>query len=304
MTSAGADARARPAMTFAQAVANIERATTLADLGEDAYRSYAKVVHPDAVSDAQSATAHRAFAKLSQLNRRRTLSGDIADLIVEGDRLTKIPRDPADNDLMVAEAEALTKLRDHGDRKYRPYAPRLIETYRHEDERRRRRQVNVLERLAGSVPLSEIKSPRDPRDVAWMWRRLLVALGWAHRSGVIHGAVFEEHVLIHPEQHGLVLVDWCYSGTRPPAVVKSHKGHYPPEVIRDRTAGPATDIYLATGLMTRLMKDPPQPLRRFADGCSYDKPRMRPQDAWRLLGELDEVLHKLYGPRTFRHFTR
>jgi hypothetical protein len=29
---------------------------------------------------------------------------------------------------------------------------------------------------------------------------------------------------------------------------------------------------------------------------------MRPQDAWALLTELDEVLHDLYGPRRFRPF--
>jgi hypothetical protein len=29
---------------------------------------------------------------------------------------------------------------------------------------------------------------------------------------------------------------------------------------------------------------------------------MRPQDAWHLLGELDELLDDLYGPRRFRPF--
>ena len=48
-----------------------------------------------------------------------------------------------------------------------------------------------------------------------MWRRLLTALGWAHRARLVHGAVFPEHVLIHPELHGLVLVDWCYATATP-----------------------------------------------------------------------------------------
>jgi hypothetical protein len=73
--------------------------------------------------------------------------------------------------------------------------------------------------------------------------------------------------------------------------------------LKEKTATPATDIFMATGLMTRLIgPDMPKPLRRFADGCCYDAPRMRPQDAWRLLAELDEILHNLYGPRTFRPF--
>jgi hypothetical protein len=43
----------------------------------------------------------------------------------------------------------------------------------------------------------------------------------------------------------------------------------------------------------------------FARGCLLASPGRRPQDAWRLLAELDELLElleRLYGPRTFRPF--
>jgi serine/threonine protein kinase len=156
-----------------------------------------------------------------------------------------------------------------------------------------------LERLNGFVPLSRITTAVDPRDATWMWRRLLVGLGWAHRAGVVHGAIVEDHVLIHPGEHGLALVDWCYSGTRPVAVVP--EAAYPPEVRHDKEASPATDIYMATALMSRLIGNGmPKAMKRFADGCLYGAPRMRPQDAWALLEEFDELLNKLYGPRTFR----
>ena len=232
-----------------------------------------------------------------------TYSGDIAELLEHGGALFKVPRAPADNDLMAAEADALTRLHRDGDPKFRPYAPRLLETFTHEDTSRCRRTVNVIERLPGFVPVAAIGREIDPRDAAWIWRRLLTGLGWAHRAGVVHGAILEDHVLIQPEEHGVALVDWCYSGTRPIAVVKRWADAYPPEVRR-REAGPATDIYMATGLIERLVgARMPAALRRFAAGCRFDAPRMRPQDAWRLLEELDELLHKLYGPRKFRPFT-
>jgi hypothetical protein len=46
----------------------------------------------------------------------------------------------------------------------------------------------------------------------------------------------------------------------------------------------------------------PPALRRFAEGCRFAAPRMRPDDAWRLLTELDDLLRALYGPRRFRPF--
>ncbi|MEU4163761.1 molecular chaperone DnaJ [Actinoplanes sp. NPDC026670] len=295
-------------MTFEDAVARISTARSFHELTDTengagkAYRRWAKLIHPDTVSAQRRATATDAFAKLSALYKQKDDwktepwgSGDVADLFADGGRLIKIPRSPADNDLMETEAAALRRLWADGDPKFRPYAPRLIETFVHEDDQRRRRFVNVLERQRGMGSLAEIKGDLGVREAAWIWRRLLTALGWAHRAGVIHGAVLPEHVLIHPGRRGLVLVDWCYAGHRPAAIVKAREDHYPPEVRHDRTAGPATDIYMATVLMTRLMGSRmPVQLRRFAAGCTYDAPRMRPQDAWALLGELDDIIPPQY----------
>jgi hypothetical protein len=46
----------------------------------------------------------------------------------------------------------------------------------------------------------------------------------------------------------------------------------------------------------------PGPLGAFAAGCLLVNPRRRPDDAWALLRELDEVLERVYGPRRFRPF--
>jgi serine/threonine protein kinase len=333
--------------TFAEAVALIERATTFADLitpgaqskatttarGRDdagrTYRRLVRIVHPDAAPAAEAATATAAFAKLAALWADRdggllttprgryrlgprVASGDVADLYaLDGDAaLLKVPRSPADNDLMDAEVRALTRLAEHGDPRHRAYAPRLVESFTHEDARGARRTAVVLERLHGFVTLADVARARpdglDPRDAAWMWRRLLAGLGWAHQAGVVHGAVLPEHVLIHPAEHGLVLVDWCYAvppGHPLTAVVPAHRDRYPPEAPAQRPVSPATDIYLATALIERLVGDRmPDPMRRFVAGCCYAAPRMRPQHAWPLLAELDDLLGHLYGPRRFRPF--
>jgi hypothetical protein len=286
------------------------------------YRGLARLTHPDTTPAAgaprQRTTA--AFEKLTALWQRYQMNGgpalvargDIANLYLARPGLLKIPRDPADNDLIEREAVALTLLHARGDARFLPYLPRLAGGERQRDPGTGAvRRVSILERLDGFVSLAEVRRAYpgglDPRDAAWIWRRLLVGLGLAHRAGVIHGAVLPPHVMIHPGEHGLVLIDWCYSawspGHRIPAVVARYRDWYPPEVAARQEPGPATDIYLATRCMTDLMQaGAPRQLAAFAAGCELRQPSRRPQDAWRLLAELDDLLGRLYGPRRFRPF--
>jgi hypothetical protein len=313
-------------LTSAEAIALIEAASEPEDLfggeaGPDdrrhSYRRLARLTHPDAHPGDTRAAA--AFAKLAALWQRQqdgcgplVARGDVANLYGTRQGLLKIARDSADNDLMRREAAALTRLRDQVAAPLRAYFPELVEAQRRQDPRSGvQRRANVIGQLAGFRSLAEVRAvfPRgvDPRDAAWMWRRLLVAVGAAHRAGLIHGAVLPEHVMIHPGQHGLVLVDWCYSCPAPDgqvrALVKRYLSWYPPELRTGHAAGPDVDIWLATRCMTELIGSRmPAPMAAFARGCLLASPRRRPQDAWRLLAELDELLERLYGPRTFRPF--
>ena len=245
------------------------------------------------------------------------IRGDIANLyqVRQGQfkaALLKIVRDPADNDLMRREATALTRLQDAVDPALLAYFPPLVATGKRDDARSGiRRHVNLIGELSGFRSLAEVRAAFpagvDPRDAAWMWRRLLVAIGVAHRAGVIHGAVLPEHVLIHPAEHGLVLVDWCYSVSgsagRVRAIVRRYQRWYPPEVLAGDPAGPDLDIWLATRCMAELIGGrAPAGIAAFARGCLLASPGRRPQDAWRLLAEFDGLLERLYGPRTFRPF--
>jgi hypothetical protein len=232
------------------------------------------------------------------------------------DAVLKLPRSPQDNDLMRAEATALARVRERGHERYRAFVPELVESIRHRDAGTGvERRANVLTRLVGFHSLAEVRRAHpggvDPRDAAWMWRRLLVAVGNAAAAGVVHGAVVPEHVLIHPAEHGLVLVDWCYSVTSAaahtaphiPAMVAHREDLYPPEVADRRPAVPATDVYMATRCVEYLTGDrlPPR-LRAFARGCSLPAPERRPRDGLALLAELDEALEREFGPRRFRPF--
>jgi len=306
-------------ITAADAIALIEAAAAPGDLfGSGAVRCYrrlARLTHPDAMpGDARAASA---FAKLAALWKQHqgaygplVARGDLANLYQTHGGLLKLARDPADNDLMDREAAALTRIPRQATA-FRAYFPRLIKSQRVQDPRTgSERRGNVIGALDGFVSLADVRAAFgagvDPRDGAWMWRRLLVAIGAAHRAGVIHGAVLPEHVLIHPVSHGLILIDWCYSGQpgqQLPAVVARYCEWYPPETFARRPAGADLDIWLATSCITELMGNRmPAPLAAFSRGCKLASPARRPQDAWQLLAELDDLLGRLYGPRKFRPF--
>jgi hypothetical protein len=63
-------------------------------------------------------------------------------------------------------------------------------------------------------------------------------------------------------------------------------------------------IYLAGGdpLSNRMPDTVPAPLRRFIHSCLLDGPRMRPDNAWALQEEFDDLLCQLYGSRKFFDF--
>jgi hypothetical protein len=326
-----------------EAMALIESASTPGQLfGPDeqqarqAYRRLARLVHPDANPGTGSGAgaagdpsfrvprnerAARAFAKLSALWQQHregggalVASGDIASLVrVPGGGLLKLARDPADGDLIGREAAALRWLAANGDPAYLPYVPAILGARRYADPATGvTRRGNVLAELSGFVTMEAVRrrfpAGLDPRDVAWIWRRVLVALGFAHHSGLVHGAVLPPHLFIHPNEHGLCLIDWCYSSRGPnpatlPALVARYRHWYPGEVGPGYQPGPDLDIYLATKSVVTLIRKPvPPPLAAFAAGCALGSRARRPDDAWELLLEFDDLIERLWGPRRFRPF--
>jgi hypothetical protein len=150
--------------------------------------------------------------------------------------------------------------------------------------------------------------------MGWIWRRLLAALAVAHRAGLVHGAVLPDHVLIHPTERGLVLIDWAYAvplaAARPIAAVSAaYEGWYPVEVWGKEPPTLATDLFLAARCMVDLLGgDPltgdlpaalPARLRLFLAGTLRPEPRQRPHDAADLLAEFDALLAALYGRRRY-----
>jgi len=116
-----------------------------------------------------------------------------------------------------------------------------------------------------------------PEAAVWLLKRALELLGWTHESGWTHGAVEPAHLLVHARDHGVTLLGWT-------------------EARRGGDA--AADVRAAAGAVRSLVKKAPAPLTALlAEAEASAGP-----DAWALIGRLDEVSRRAFGPPRYVAF--
>ncbi len=239
--------------------------------------------------------------------------------------LLKFPIQPGDNDLAMNETRILKHLkRGKGYEKLRHFVSQLVDAFSYQEQSSGIvRHVNVLSYGDGLYSLKEVREAYpngiDVKDMAWIWRRVLVALGFAHANNVIHGAVLPMHILISPREHGVILIDWSYAVLDPPAtgeyinaISSAYREWYPAEVFAREIPTPALDISMAALCMLYLLngnlhkrtapETVPWQLQNYLKACTLPNPQRRPQDVAILLDEFDALIERLWGPRTFREF--
>ncbi|HLD00704.1 MAG TPA: protein kinase [Candidatus Nanoarchaeia archaeon] len=120
----------------------------------------------------------------------------------------------------------------------------------------------------------------DPEHVAWITERTLNVLMYLHYHGVVHGDVKPQNIIIQPEKHELVLVDYGLSAIRPEAKAGS-KGHTElfssPEQLKGLTILPQSDFYSLAMTMIyalggdmntkRVPESTPNPMCNFIARC-------------------------------------
>ena len=306
------------------------------------YRQLARRLHPD--HNPGDATAATRFARLATLwdeyqrlvadgtygtarivitSRRNTYrvtntahTGHVATVHRAVDQTNatvavKVANAARDSDLIDAEARALRTLtNDPTLIDYAAFFPTVREAFAVRTPGHPARRAVVTNYVSGWYPLTDAASaqPRggglQPRDAAWIYRRVLTALGAAHSVNLIHGAPTGDHILIHPEQHGLMLIDWTAStdtGGKVPYLNAKWNANYPQGVLRGQPVTPGHDLYIASSVMLRLTPTANHPLRRFWHGASLNGGQ--PQDAWSLLAEFDDLLLRMWGQPKFHEFT-
>jgi serine/threonine protein kinase len=302
---------------------------------EENYRTLARIYHPDRNGGSERAAA--LFRKLTAF-REKALSphppivspqrpyalgrllavGDASEAHAAGSGsdlyLLKISRIPAGNALLLNEHKVLAELRKQGHGVHLSHLPDPVESFMVRDKGVDRR-INAFKYAPCGHTLEAVRAkhdPLDPRNLAWMFNRLLAVLGYVHRKGFVHGAVVPPHVLVFPHDHNARLLGWGHSvkaGGVMTSAPAAYLDWYPPEVRGKKPAGPGTDIYLAAACMSYLSggdptrrtfgPDLPPPMARFFGSCLLPGLRMRPDDAWALFDEFSELLRRLFGPPKF-----
>ena len=152
----------------------------------------------------------------------------------------------------------------------------------------------------------------DAEHVAWIAERVLNVLMYLHYHGVVHGDLKPQNIIVQPESHSVVLVDFGLAMVKPAAGADS-KGYTPyfapPEEIKGLTLVPESDLYslgmtmiYALGGGVELVKrievpqDTPDPLcefiRRLIARNVLSRPNWEKENVWETI---QAVRKKAFG---------
>jgi serine/threonine protein kinase len=149
----------------------------------------------------------------------------------------------------------------------------------------------------------------EPEHVCWITERVINALMYLHFNGVVHGDIKPQNIIIQPESHTVVLVDYGLSAIRPDNA-SSNKGYTPyfasPEQKRGSTILPESDFYslgmtmiyaLGGDVRTKEVPDyTPDPVCDFIRGMIVHDVLSRPNwEKGNLFEDIQKVRHKTFG---------
>ena len=148
----------------------------------------------------------------------------------------------------------------------------------------------------------------EAENVAWITERILNALLYLHHHGVIHGDIKPQNVIVQPQQHSVVLVDFGLAMIKPDLKHKS-LGYTPifasPEQIDGKVLLPASDYYSVGMLMSYLLNggknmdkkrvpaSVPDPMVDFIVKITKEDVLLRPQ--MDLFDEFTKVRNESFG---------
>ena len=227
------------------------------------------------------------------------------------DIVLKLCDDPVDNDLVQTEVRVLSLLTSASSPQQK-HLPVVLDQVQTGDDR----LGTVFERLDGMdlCTLRERLPEGVPeRHLIWILRRTLSVLGLAHSQGILHGNIEPAHIVVRPRDHNVWLVDWCWAIIEPKRTGQTfrciNEDYSPPEARERKPPLPSSDLYSLGKTMIYAAGGDPQEktlpasmdprIQRFLRFFAYESPLGRPQDAWDMYKQVDNLRKEVFGKHEF-----
>lgn len=144
---------------------------------------------------------------------------------------------PEDTEMLIQEAKTVWDLRHYA-------LPAMRDLIQMDDGR----VLLVMSYIEGLTlqQIIEKTGKLDYEHVCWISERIINALNYMHRSGVVHGDVKPQNIIVQDDRHMAVLVDFGLSAVKPTSTSEA-KGftpfYAPPEEVAGKPLIPESDYY-------------------------------------------------------------
>lgn len=142
-----------------------------------------------------------------------------------------------DNKMLIEEAKAVWDLRHYA-------LPAMRDLIQLDDGR----VFLVMSYIPGPTiqKLVEERGAIDFESVAWISERIINAMNYMHRSGVVHGDIKPQNIIVQEDKHMAVLVDFGLAAVKPTSKdeAKGYTEYFaPPEEIAGKPLLPESDYF-------------------------------------------------------------
>lgn len=297
------------------------------DKMHEKFKDLAKIYHPDKHLDPkEKAIAEKIFAKITSLyelakNGKKPLAIKVGEYTISKEiyktdyhtyfgvvakdgtkSVAKAVNSSSDNDLIANEAEALKAIGESD------IVPKIATKFSLTGNKSGLVFKNCDFNKYHTIQdiLKENPNGIDSRDMAWMFRRMILIAHVAYINGMINGAIVPTNILFNLENHTVFMPEWGFaagnslSKKHVPAIYSDFESIYPEEILK-KVPSKSSDIAMAAKIAKTLSSDNKK-INNFLNWCAAG-PNHRPDSPALVDQEFVKLIESLFGKRVFRNFS-
>ncbi|MBI9049137.1 MAG: serine/threonine protein kinase [Anaerolineaceae bacterium] len=260
--------------------------------------------------------------------QQKIAEGDISDVYF-GQRarwpselvIIKILRNPNDKALFENEWQALQTLHHSnapGAEVFSTFLPQLVQHGSEKNAKQSDQQVSIFRRESGfrhtlAAVIQAYPQGIPPRTSIWLWRRILELLSFIHTSGMVHGAVLPQHILIQDQEHGARLVDFTCTGKagdKLSSLSSEYKSCYPKWMQSSGKLSTQADLVMSARCIIAALGGNPAKAslpdavptllaEKIQQVALADQKKSSIPNAWAIREELGSIARQVFGPSKF-----